>query len=203
MHTLETETKSQMGGCRKASQYQNPRPSRCCSRSTKPSAFSLVPLLPDSLCRWKFLQMGPSSDRSCYSATSNWTLTDDNTAFMAAQTHDSPSADYGTGLTASMQMIYAVFTPRTQQQTIGRVRGWLQSRKILNRPKEMNAVSTKVVLLIFPPVCPFAQSISSQVTPRHVLHSQPHIIWHVLTLVTSHNMPNNKLPTPFIPLICS
>jgi len=42
---------------------------------------------------------------------------------MAAQTHDSPSADYGTGLTASMQMIYAVFTPRTQQQTIGRVRG--------------------------------------------------------------------------------
>jgi len=43
--------------------------------------------------------------------------------FMAAQTHNNRSADYGTGLTASMQMIYAVFTPRTQEQTIGRVGG--------------------------------------------------------------------------------
>ncbi len=51
-----------------------------------------------------------------------------------------------------------------------------------NRPKEMNVVSTKVLLLFFPLVCPFAPSISSQVTPRHVLHSQPHIIWHVLHL---------------------
>jgi len=43
--------------------------------------------------------------------------------------------------------------------------------KLLNRPKEMNAVSTKVLLQFFPPVCPFALSIFSQVTCRHVLHS--------------------------------
>ncbi len=43
--------------------------------------------------------------------------------------------------------------------------------KILHRPKEMNAVSTKVLLGLFPPVCPFAPSIFSQVTPRRVLHS--------------------------------
>ncbi len=60
-----------------------------------------------------------------------------------------------------------------------------------NRPKEMNVVSTKVLLLFFPPVCPFAPSISSQVTPRqphiiwHVLHLQPHITWHVL-----HSQPH-------------
>ncbi len=42
-------------------------------------------------------------------------------------------------------------------------------RKRLNRPKEMNAISTKVQLRFFPPVCPFAPSIFSQVTPRHVL----------------------------------
>jgi hypothetical protein len=46
-----------------------------------------------------------------------------------------------------------------------------QERKTLNRAKEMNAVSTKVLLLFFHPVCPFAPSIFSQVTPRHVLHS--------------------------------
>jgi hypothetical protein len=32
-------------------------------------------------------------------------------------------------------------------------------RKILNRPKEMNAVNTKVLLLFFPSVCPFARFI--------------------------------------------
>jgi hypothetical protein len=42
--------------------------------------------------------------------------------------------------------------------------------KILNRPKEMNAVCTKVLLKCFPPVCPFVPSIFSPVTPRHVLH---------------------------------
>jgi len=52
--------------------------------------------------------------------------------------------------------------------------------KILNRPKEMNAVCTKVLLQFFPPVCPFALSIFSQVTPSHVLHSLPYIIRHVL-----------------------
>jgi hypothetical protein len=31
--------------------------------------------------------------------------------------------------------------------------------KILNKPKEMNAVSTKVLLRFFPPVCPFARFI--------------------------------------------
>jgi len=31
--------------------------------------------------------------------------------------------------------------------------------KILNRPKEMNAVSTKVLLRFSPPVCPFAPFI--------------------------------------------
>jgi hypothetical protein len=62
-------------------------------------------------------------------------------------------------------------------------------KKILNSPEEMNAVSTKVVTLFFPPVCPFAPSIFCQVTPVHVLHSQPHLIWHVLAVVTSHNMP--------------
>jgi hypothetical protein len=41
----------------------------------------------------------------------------------------------------------------------------VEYRKILNRPKEMNVVSTKVVLLFFPPVCPFAPSIFFQVTP--------------------------------------
>jgi hypothetical protein len=44
----------------------------------------------------------------------------------------------------------------------------------------MNAVSTKVLLRFFPSVCPFAPSIFSQVTPRHVLHLQPHIIRYVL-----------------------
>jgi len=44
-------------------------------------------------------------------------------------------------------------------------------RKILNRPKEMNAVCTKVLLQFFPLVCPLAPSIFSQVTPRHVLYS--------------------------------
>jgi hypothetical protein len=63
----------------------------------------------------------------------------------------------------------------------------------------MNAVSTKVVLLFSPPVCPFAPSIFSQLTPRHVVHSQPHLIWHVLSLVTSHNMPSNMLYTPLYP----
>jgi hypothetical protein len=48
-------------------------------------------------------------------------------------------------------------------------RAW-HRRKILNRPKEMNAVSTKVLLRFFPSVCPFAPSIFSQVTHRHVLH---------------------------------
>ncbi len=123
---------------------------------------------------------------------------------MAAQTHYCPSAHYGTDSTASMQLISAVFTPRTQHQTIGRVRCWLPSRKILRTPKEMNAVSTRVVLLFFPQVCPFAPSIFSQVKPRnvlhsqahliwHVLHSHAHLIWHVLALVTSHNMPSNML----------
>ncbi len=37
------------------------------------------------------------------------------------------------------------------------------SRKTLNRPKEMNAVSTKVLLPFFPPVCTFAPSLFSQV----------------------------------------
>jgi hypothetical protein len=37
-----------------------------------------------------------------------------------------------------------------------------------NECSEMNAVSTKVVLLFFPPVCLFAPSIFSQVTSRHV-----------------------------------
>ncbi len=37
------------------------------------------------------------------------------------------------------------------------------SGKTLNRPKEMNALSTKVVLPFFPPVCTFAPSIFSQV----------------------------------------
>jgi len=46
-----------------------------------------------------------------------------------------------------------------------------QERKILNWPEEMNAVSTKVLLRFSPPVCPFAPSIFSQVTPRHVLYS--------------------------------
>jgi hypothetical protein len=41
--------------------------------------------------------------------------------------------------------------------------------KTLNRPKEMNAVSTKVLLRFFPPVCTFAPRIFSQVTPRHGL----------------------------------
>jgi hypothetical protein len=27
----------------------------------------------------------------------------------------------------------------------------------------------------------------------HVLHSHAHLIWHVLALVTSHNMPSNML----------
>jgi hypothetical protein len=34
-----------------------------------------------------------------------------------------------------------------------------QKRKTLNRPKEMNAVSTKVLLRFFPPVCSFARFI--------------------------------------------
>jgi hypothetical protein len=34
-----------------------------------------------------------------------------------------------------------------------------QKWKIVNRPKEMNAVSTKVRLQFFPPVCPFARFI--------------------------------------------
>jgi hypothetical protein len=38
---------------------------------------------------------------------------------------------------------------------------------MINVPKEMNAVSTKVMLRFFPPVCPFAPSIFSQVTPRY------------------------------------
>jgi len=37
-------------------------------------------------------------------------------------TLQSTSAVYGTVLTPSMQMSYAVFTPRTQHETIGRVR---------------------------------------------------------------------------------
>ncbi len=37
------------------------------------------------------------------------------------------------------------------------------SRKTVNKPKEMNAVSTKVLLRFFPPVCTFAPSIFSQV----------------------------------------
>jgi hypothetical protein len=37
------------------------------------------------------------------------------------------------------------------------------SGKILNRPKELNAVSAKVLLRFFPSVCPFAPSIFSQV----------------------------------------
>jgi hypothetical protein len=39
---------------------------------------------------------------------------------------------------------------------------------MLSQPKEMNAVSTKVLLRFFPTVCPFAPSIFSQVTPRHL-----------------------------------
>jgi hypothetical protein len=50
-------------------------------------------------------------------------LPTNNTAFLAARTQYSPSAYYGTDLIASMQMIDAVFPPRTQQQTIGRVSG--------------------------------------------------------------------------------
>jgi hypothetical protein len=41
--------------------------------------------------------------------------------------------------------------------------------KILNRPKQMNAVSTKVLLRFFPPVCPFAALYFHLVMPRHVL----------------------------------
>jgi hypothetical protein len=51
---------------------------------------------------------------------------------------------------------------------------WIVSHPMeenINSPKEMNAVSTKGPLLFFPPVCPFAPSMFSQVTPRHVLHS--------------------------------
>ncbi len=43
--------------------------------------------------------------------------------------------------------------------------------EILNWPKEMNAVSIKVLLQFFRPVCRFSPSIFSQVAPRHVLHS--------------------------------
>jgi hypothetical protein len=188
-----------MRGCRKASQYQNPRPSRCCSRSTKPSAISLVPLLPHSRCRWKFLQMRPRSVRSCYSATSNWTLTDDNTAFMAAQIHYSPSQI----LVRVWQRPCKWFTPflhhePRSKQSGGKVADSRQ--KILNSPKEMNAVCTKVVLLLFPRVSPFAPSIFSEVTPRNVLHWQPHIIWHVLALVTSQNMPRTCQVTCYVRL---
>jgi hypothetical protein len=38
------------------------------------------------------------------------------------------------------------------------------SRKTINRPKEMNAVSTIVVLQFFPPVCTFAPSLFSQLS---------------------------------------
>jgi hypothetical protein len=39
-----------------------------------------------------------------------------------------------------------------------------------HRPKEMNVINMKVLLRFFLPICPFAPSIFSQVTPRHVLH---------------------------------
>jgi hypothetical protein len=66
-------------------------------------------------------------------------------------------------------------------------RGQGKPLKTLNRPKEMKAVRTKVLLLYFPPVCPFAPPIFSQVTSykiRHVLHLKPHT--HVGTEISHH-----------------
>jgi len=50
--------------------------------------------------------------------------------------------------------------------------------KMLNRPKEMNAVSAKVLLQNFTSVCSFAPFIFSQVTPSQACFA----------LLTSHNM---------------
>jgi hypothetical protein len=41
--------------------------------------------------------------------------------------------------------------------------------KILNRPKEMNAVCKKVLLQCFPPVCPFCPVYFHLVMPQHLL----------------------------------
>jgi len=72
-------------------------------------------------------------------------------------------------------------------------------RKILNRPKEMNAVSTKVLLLFFPPVCPFAPSrlFSSDTQACFARITSYNIA--CFALVTSHNMPSNMLHTPLYP----
>jgi hypothetical protein len=45
-----------------------------------------------------------------------------------------------------------------------------KSGKILNRPEEMNAVSTEVLVRCFPPVCPFARIIFHLVMSIHVLN---------------------------------
>jgi hypothetical protein len=72
------------------------------------------------------------------------------------------------------------------------------SRKTLTRPKEMNAVSTKVLLRFFPPVCTFAASIFSQVIPRHVLHSyNTERFALVASLPTSERFPNWPLEFQF------
>jgi hypothetical protein len=54
----------------------------------------------------------------------------------------------------------------------------------------MNAISTKVLLRFFRPFCPFAPSMYSQVTPRHVLHSEPHISCQVRCYIPlyTHNI---------------
>jgi hypothetical protein len=79
---------------------------------------------------------------------------------------------------------------------------------MLNWPKEMNAIPTKVVLQIFPRVCPFDPSIFPQLTPKHVFPRvcpfAPSIIFSSDTktrfaLLTSHNMPSNMLHTLLYP----
>ncbi len=72
-------------------------------------------------------------------------------------------------------------------------------RKILNRPKEMNAVSTKVLLLFF--------SSSLPICPIHIFSSDTEACFALITsyniacfaLETSHNMPSNMLHTPLYP----
>ncbi len=71
--------------------------------------------------------------------------------------------------------------------------------KTLNRPKEMNAVSTKVLLRFF--------SSSLHFCLIHIFSSDTQACFAVITsygmecfaLVTSHNMPSNMLCTPLYP----
>ncbi len=69
-------------------------------------------------------------------------------------------------------------------------------QKILKRPKEMNAVSTKSTATIFSsslPICPI-HIFSSDIQACFALKTSYNIA--CFALVTSHNMPSNMLHTP-------